>query len=71
MKITLKAARVNAGLTQKKVAKKLNVSARTIAYWESGTVEPSVSKFFELCQIYDVKADAIFLPSSSQNANTD
>lgn len=35
-KITLKAARVNAGLTQGQMADRLGVSLRTVVAWETG-----------------------------------
>ena len=35
-KITLKAARVNAGLTQGQMAERLGVSMRTVVAWETG-----------------------------------
>lgn len=36
LQISLAAARVNAGLTQKYVAKELRVSNKTLANWENG-----------------------------------
>lgn len=38
-KITLAAARVNAGMTQEEVAKEMHVSKNTIVNWENGKVE--------------------------------
>ena len=35
-KITLRAARINAGLTQGKMAERLGVSMRTVVAWENG-----------------------------------
>lgn len=42
VKITLAAARVNAGMTQEDVAKKLKVSKKTVINWEKGIVTPSL-----------------------------
>jgi transcriptional regulator with XRE-family HTH domain len=42
IKISLAAARVNAGLTQKELAKECNVSEATIINWESGKSLPSI-----------------------------
>lgn len=61
-KITLAAARVNAGFKQEEVAKILNVSKSTIIKWEKGRTEPSISQFMRLCEIYNVSSDNIFLP---------
>lgn len=42
MKVTLKAARINAGLTQAEAAQKLNVSKDSISNWERGKTFPDV-----------------------------
>lgn len=59
-KITLKAARVNAGLTQEEVAKKMNISLPTIAKWESesGSIKMKYAK--RLCELYKKNIDDIF-----------
>lgn len=58
-KISLTAARVNAGFTLKEAAKLLNVSERTISRWESGKASPTVDYFIELCRLYNCPVDAI------------
>ena len=58
-KISLAAARVNAGYTQKEVAKRLNMGERTIQRWESGKTAPTVYKFIELCRLYNCPATAV------------
>lgn len=61
-KITLKAARVNAGLTQKEAAAKLNVSNKTLGNWENGLSLPNVKNVSALCALYSVGYDdLIFL----------
>lgn len=60
-KITLRAARVNAGLTQKQVAQSVNVCIDTVRSWEIGKSEPSASKFKALCDLYNCPEDFIFL----------
>ena len=60
--ITLAAARVNAGMTQEDVAKRLNLSKTTIVNWEKGKIRPGTAQFETLCRIYNVPADNIFLP---------
>lgn len=59
MKITLKAARVNAGLSQAQVAKKVQVNPLTIARWESGKNSIPASKFKFLCEIYGCKEEEV------------
>ncbi len=66
MQITLKAARVNANLTQKEVGDSVGVGRDTIASWEAGTTFPDVLSFKKLCDMYGVSMDAIiFLPQRS------
>ena len=65
-KISLEAARVNAGLSQKEVATALGVSNRTISSWENGKTFPSFEKINKLCELYRVSLDNLnFLPNHS------
>lgn len=59
-KITLKAARVNAGLTQQDVAKELNVAISTVRNWENGVTTPRLAYFVQLCKLYNMPMDGIF-----------
>lgn len=62
-KISLKAARINANLTQEAAAKSVNVEKETISRWERGKSEPKVSQAYALCELYGVPIDdIIFLP---------
>ena len=61
-KISLAAARVNAGLTQEKMAEKLGVSRQTYHAWESGKSEMKVAYFLAFCHITGFTTDDIFLP---------
>lgn len=63
--ISLAAARVNAGLTQLDVAQKMRVSKQTIVNWEKGKAEPKISQVNELCMLYNIHLDNIFLPTIS------
>ena len=65
MKWSIKAARVNAGLTQKEAAKALGVSDTTVIKWESGVSMPLADKFIEMCKLYNVPIDEISLPKKS------
>lgn len=69
MKITLKAARVNAGLSQSEVAEKVSVSRASINKWETGKTELKPINLYALCMIYKVSPDNIILPKGSQNVN--
>lgn len=63
MKISLRAARVNANLTQSDVAKKLKKNKQTIVNWENGKTTIDAANFAALCKLYNVGEDYIFLPS--------
>lgn len=63
-KISLKAARVNANLTQEAAASFIDVKKETISRWEKGKGEPKISQAIALCSLYGVPLDnVIFLPS--------
>lgn len=57
--LTLKALRVNAGLTQKEAAGKLNISNKTLCSWEKGKTFPSQPMIKKICELYHVRYDAI------------
>lgn len=58
-KITLKAARVNAGFTQAMVAEKIGVSVSSIKNWENGVSFPTQPSIEALCELYGVVYDNI------------
>lgn len=59
MTITLKAARVNAGYTQKTAAKLLNISNKTLCAWENGRSYPNAKKIKDICALYGMSYDEI------------
>ena len=62
LKISLKAARVNAGMSQTDVAKCVQKSNKTIVAWETGKTEIDRANFEMLCNLYRVSIDDILLP---------
>ena len=62
LKITLEAARVNAGLTQDQVAEKMQLTRATIIAWEKGRKILKIWELDALCEIYGLTRDDIFLP---------
>lgn len=65
MKITLAAARVNAGLTQKEAAAMLGVSNKTLCSWENCISFPDAQQIKDICELYVVSYDNInFLPNN-------
>lgn len=63
-KITMEAARVNAGLTQQAIADKMAVSRQTIHFWEKGKVIPKPAEFKMYCDICNAPVDIIILPTA-------
>jgi transcriptional regulator with XRE-family HTH domain len=57
--ITIKAARVNAGLTIAAVAKELGVAVSTVKNWESGKSYPKPPQIDRLCELYKISYDYI------------
>lgn len=59
MKITLRAARINAGIKQSEVSKELKVSERTVGKWEIGDISPRITNVLKLLKLYDVPIENI------------
>lgn len=60
-KVSLKAARVNAGLRQEDAAELIHVSKATIVSWEQKKTFPKADQLKSLCAIYSVPIDVISL----------
>ena len=61
MALTLKAARVNAGLTQAAAAKIIGVSEQTLVKYEKGTAYPNVRTLKRIEDAYKVEyRDLVF-----------
>ena len=70
MAMTLRAARVNAGLTQKEAVEEFNnrsgksLSCTTLISWEKNKTFPTVPQFKVLCSIYGMEMSDIFVPET-------
>ncbi|MDB6269052.1 helix-turn-helix transcriptional regulator [Lactobacillus amylovorus] len=53
-KITLKAARVNSGLSQKEAAKQLGVAESTLYKWEAGKNKPNVKYLSRIEKVFNL-----------------
>jgi len=63
MALTLKAARINAGLDQREAAKRIGVTPETLGSWENGKTFPNVPQITKIEEVYDVTyAEIKFLP---------
>jgi transcriptional regulator with XRE-family HTH domain len=66
MKMSLKAARVNRGLSQAEAAIMLGISKDSLGNWERGKTFPSVPQIKRIEEVYGIKYDdIIFLPSKN------
>lgn len=59
MRVTLRAARINKGLTQEDVAKAVNVTKKTVGSWEKGKTMPKTDKIELLCSLFGCSYDDI------------
>ena len=65
MRMSLKAARVNAKLTQAQAAEKIGVSPDVISNWERFITYPDVSQLPKIEKAYGITYDdIIFLPEN-------
>ena len=58
-KLSLKAARVNVGYSQKKAAELLGISNKTLCSWENGKTFPDQPMIEKICALYHVTYDII------------
>ena len=65
IRISLAAARVNAGMNQEDTARELHVSNKTVVNWEKGKSIPSFATLQELSRLYGIPVDNISLPNKS------
>lgn len=59
MAITLKASRVNAGLTQKQVCEALNIGKNTLINYEKQRVIPNIEVAKKLAELYNTSVENI------------
>lgn len=59
-KITLKAARVNANLSQVEAAAKIGVAVSTLKNWEAGKTFPNQPRIERICEVYGITFDVLF-----------
>lgn len=56
-KISLKAARINAGMEQSTVAAALGVQRDTISRWENGKTHPKADQLIKLSELYQIPVE--------------
>lgn len=60
--ISIKAARINAGLTLEKVQEATGISRNTLAKYEAGETMPRWDTVIRLCELYACSINSIFIP---------
>ena len=55
----LKSARIEAGMTQKQVATKLNVVESCYANWEQGRTEPNIAMLRKLSELFEISLEEL------------
>lgn len=65
IRISLVAARVNAGLKQREMAKILGVDTNTIHNWENAKSEPTASQLRKISEISGIPMDFLFVSVKS------
>lgn len=60
MEISLKAARVNAGLTQREAAEALQISKSTILSYEKYRTKPDIDTAKKIANLYGITVNDIF-----------
>lgn len=68
-KITLKAARINAGLTAKNAAERIEKTEKTILNWENAKTPISAESFYDLCKIYGIDPDYVRVPTVNDDSD--
>lgn len=69
MKVTLKAARTNVGLTQQEAADKIGVTVDTMSNWERAKSFPNALQIRRIEEVYGVSYDnLIFYPATGSKS---
>lgn len=66
-------ARMNAGLSQVEVAKRIGVSDAAVSMWETGKTRPRASRLLKLANLYRCTVDELLsdLPEQEQHSTDD
>ena len=65
MKVSIKAMRVNRGLTIGDASEKIGVIRQTLSNWEKGVTSPTATQLNKLTKVYECELDDIILPEKS------
>ena len=63
IKLTLEAARVNAGMTQQTAADLFGIDKVTLGKWERGDITPKYVQLCGMAYLYRIPVECIILPT--------
>lgn len=66
IKLTLEAARVNAGYKQSEAAKKLGITQSTLSNWENNSTKLSYIDAIKIGEVYGVEPDMLFFGNKNE-----
>jgi len=69
MRITLKACRVNTGMSQKQFADAIGVHLNTVYSWEKGKSEPTLTQLRRISEVSTVPMGSIIVGNDSFTMN--
>lgn len=58
-RMSMKAARIDRGMTQEEFASALNVTKKTVGSWENGKTKPKLDKIEAICNVLERPYDSI------------
>lgn len=58
-RMSMKAVRIDRGMTQAELAKALNVNKKTVSSWEQGKTCPKADKIDAICETLNVSYDSV------------
>ena len=67
LRISMAAARVNAGMTQDEASKALHVTKQTLVNWEKGATQPKVEQAERMSELYKIPYQNIIFLQSKTN----
>lgn len=59
LRIVLKELRKEKGITQKEIAKELNITDRTYGHYETGKREPTIDTLINIADYYNISIDIL------------
>lgn len=61
--------KLHGGMTQEKLAERMNVSRQTVSKWETGEAVPDVEKLLELSRLFSCTLDALLKEDMAPQAD--